>query len=225
MPSPKAWTGVDRVAGGYVIDGRPVPRVTAIASLARLRAPWEAEPATAEELAQIYATRGPMGLHIHAVTAAYPGSVSCPPEVCAGECVVYRAQFGLFVDTYRPVFFQREMPVFSRSHAYAGTPDWIAAVGGRVLIGDTKSGAPYPQVALQLAGYRHAEFTIDASGRESPLPRCSGGVVLSLFPDRFELRDVRCDDTVFQAFLSLRSFHEHKARLEDAAIGAIHPVP
>ena len=65
----------------------------------------------------------------------------------------------------------------------------------------------------------------DASGTESPLPSCDGGVVLSLFPDKFELRDVRCDDVVFQAFLSLRSFHEHKATLEDAAIGSIHPIP
>lgn len=225
MPVARAWTGVDGDTCGYVIDGTPVPRVTAIAALARLRAPREAEPATAEELAHIYATRGPMGVHVHAVTAAYPETVACPPGICAGECGVYREQFGRFVDTYRPVFLQRETPVFSRSHAYAGTPDWIAVIGDNVLIGDTKSGAAYPQAALQLAGYRHAEFTIGAGGAESPLPRCSGGVVLSLFHDRFELRDVRCDDMVFQAFLSLRRFHEHKSTLEDAAIGPTHPIP
>lgn len=218
---PRDRTGVI----GHVIDGRPVPRVTQIVSLARLQAPWETEPATAEELSRIYATRGPMGLHVHAVTAAYPGTVACPSEVCGGECGAYRAQFGRFVETYRPVFLRRETPVFSRSHGYAGTPDWIAVIGDRVLIGETKTGRAYPQVALQLAGYRYAEFTIDADGTETPVPQCSGGVVLSLFPDSYELRDVRCDDDVFQAFLSLRNFHDHKLALETAAVGSLYPVP
>ena len=66
-----------------------------------------------------------------------------------------------FFDMYAPVILHVEATVFSEAHGYAGTVDFIAYIPGYgVVIGDLKtsqSGA-WPEVGLQLAAGRYAEY-------------------------------------------------------------------
>jgi hypothetical protein len=113
-------------------------------------------------------------------------------------------QFIAFLDDCQPVFEQTELSVYSKTWNYAGTLDGIATLDGRVLVGDWKTGADlYPEVALQLAAYRHAEFIGAPDGDELPMPKTDGAFALHLPRDGsdYVLLDVRADDEVFQTFL------------------------
>lgn len=80
-----------------------------------------------------------------------------------------------------------------------------SAKGRRVLI-DYKTGkGVYPEVALQLAAYRHAEFIGAPDGSEIPMPEVDACVVLHI-PDEgeYQLIEVQADEEVFQAFKYVR---------------------
>lgn len=117
----------------------------------------------------------------------------------------YLVQFDRFVADFAPEWEASEGTVYSDSESYAGTLDWIAVIGGRRLIGDTKTGkGVYPEAALQLAAYAHADFMGLTDGTDAPLPAFDGGVVLHLSPDAYRLVPVRIDDDIFKAFLFAR---------------------
>lgn len=99
--------------------------------------------------------------------------------------------------------------------------DWLTnlpATAPVVLIIDFKSGkAVYAEVALQLAPYARAEFVGASDGlTELPMTRPDAGAVLHLRPDgSYQLRLVRIDDAIFDAFLFAREvfrFREETAR-------------
>lgn len=84
-----------------------------------------------------------------------------------------------------------ERTVYNRTHHYAGTYDAIGRVGDTNSIIDIKSSkGVYPEVALQLCAYSHAEFA-DGGGVEIRAPRPDGGYVIHLRPDGAALH--RCD--------------------------------
>lgn len=114
--------------------------------------------------------------------------------------------FVRFLADYQPVYEMTEASVFNRTEKYAGTLDAIATIGGRRLLLDTKTGkGVYPEVALQLAAYRHAEFIGLPDGSEAPMPQVDGAAALHL-PEvgGYELIEVRADAEVFTAFLYVR---------------------
>lgn len=77
--------------------------------------------------------------------------------------------------------------------------------GTATLLLDHKTGSGvYPEVALQLAAYRHAQFMEAPDGSEHPVPEVDGGAVLHLRPDGYELVPVVCDEQVFSHFLWFR---------------------
>lgn len=106
----------------------------------------------------------------------------------------------------RPVLV--EAVVASRTHQYCGTVDLIADLpdGRRALMDykTTKSGI-WPEAALQLAAYRHAEFTVTNDGDEYPLDKlgisCAYGVWLK-GDGTYEVVPLRTDLDVFEVFLS-----------------------
>lgn len=84
-----------------------------------------------------------------------------------------------------------------------------------------KLKTPYPEVGLQLAAYRFATLAAVWRARQVeqfkrryyllseteramgvPVPEVDGGVALLLTPTRFALHPVKCDEQVYERFLS-----------------------
>jgi hypothetical protein len=128
--------------------------------------------------------------------------------------------FTQFLADYRPEYEQTEASVYNRSESYAGTLDAIAAIGGRKILLDTKTGkGVYPEVALQLAAYRYAEFIGLPNGDEAPMPEVDGAAVLHIpATGGYELIEVRADRPVFTAFLYVRECFRFQ---EDMSKGVI----
>lgn len=161
----------------------------------------------------------------------------------------HMGSFVSWVDDWRPAFVAAEATVFNRAEAYAGTldaiiriptdallealggaaPDWLEARPVAdwpewvTLIVDYKSGrAVYPEVALQLAAYRRAEFIAGADGiTELPLPDIDGGAVLHLTPRGYTFRLVDCGPGAFESFRFAREVYRWAIDRSRTALGPI----
>ena len=118
----------------------------------------------------------------------------------------YVEQFNKFLADFQPNYLMMEETVWSDSVGYAGSFDAIAEIGGEVVIIDNKTTkSVYPEVGLQLAAYRYADHVVRPDGNKVPLPKgISGGAVLHIHPDNYELIPLRCDEEVFEYFKVLR---------------------
>lgn len=126
------------------------------------------------------------------------------PEI-ADELRPRMARFAEWEATFAPEYLAAETTVFSDRESYAGTADIFARIAGRTLIIDTKTGKDvYPDAALQLAAYAHADYVGLADGTDVPLPAFDGGAVLHLTDAEARFVPVLIDDTVFRAFLYAR---------------------
>jgi hypothetical protein len=111
--------------------------------------------------------------------------------------------FDRFRNKYKPEYIETEATVFSRQHGYAGKLDFIAIIEGKTYLGDYKTGkSVWPESALQVAAYRHADFIGRPDGTEDPLPVCDGGVILHLRPTGFKVHEVDTGPETFDTFLS-----------------------
>lgn len=146
-----------------------------------------------------------------------------------------RSAMGHFLDwcdTFAPTFELTEASVYNRTQKYAGTLDAIVTIplellgtvghpwhsptieeAGKVrLLIDYKTGGDveegkgvYPEVALQLAAYAHAEFVGLPNGLEAPLPSVDGAAVLQVNAGGWRLVPVDAlDPKVFKSFLYVR---------------------
>ncbi len=144
-----------------------------------------------------------IGTAVHAIVEAT--ILERPIPAPDPELAPFVAQFEAWRTAFSPTFEMSEASVFSDAESYAGTLDIIAVVGGRRLLIDTKTGkGVYPEAALQLAAYAHADFVGLADGTDEPMPKVEGGAVLHLRPDGYAFVPVRIDDDVFRAFLFAR---------------------
>lgn len=138
----------------------------------------------------------------------------------------YMRSFRMFLEDIQPVFTATEASVYNRTEKYAGTLDGIATMTlplqerpGSYLI-DAKSGkGVYPEVALQLAAYRHAEFIGLPDGSEAPMPKVDGALALHLTPAGYRLIEVQADDEVFRAFLYAREVFRWSEETSKAVLG------
>ena len=112
-------------------------------------------------------TAAELGTEVHAACEAY-ALTGQRPDVDA-EVQPFLDQFDRWAQEFQPVYQAAEVTVYSPSYGYAGTCDAFLTVGGVRCIVDYKSSrksfdnrgnptTPYPEVALQLAAYRHAEL-------------------------------------------------------------------
>jgi hypothetical protein len=121
-----------------------------------------------------------------------------------------------------------EAPVFNRTQHYAGTLDGIVEIGGRTLVLDVKTSAKgiYPEIALQLAAYRFAEFVGLPDGSEQALPQTQGAVALHLPEDgTYELREIQADEETFRHFLYVREVYRYIKDIADGVIRGVVPLP
>lgn len=150
-----------------------------------------------------------LGTSVHAAVEAY---VLGQPQPDWPEDIAPRMQaFEEFLVDYEPTYEMTEASVYNRAESYAGTLDAILTLGrgphaGRSFILDVKTGkGVYPEVALQLAAYRRAEFIGLPDGGEAPMPEVDGACCLHI-PETggYELVDVDTGPEVFKSFLYAR---------------------
>ena len=118
--------------------------------------------------------------------------------------------FKAFVHDFEVEFEMTEATVYNRTYRYAGTCDFLARVPGYGLVlGDYKTTKPnartghgiYPETALQLSAYRHAEFVGLPDGSEAPMPEVDVCWGVNLRPDGYRVVPVQADEDVFRTFL------------------------
>lgn len=138
----------------------------------------------------------------------------------SSEVQPFIEQFHAFLREHNPEYLAAECTVFSREHGYAGTLDGLVKFGEVVYVLDYKSGTGvYPESSLQLAAYCHAEFIGLPDGKEAPLPKIDGALVLWLRPDKYEVLLARCDDEVFRYFLAAKQVWDWQVNVGRNAVG------
>lgn len=140
-------------------------------------------------------------------------------------------QFDRWLHEFQPTYLATEVTVYNATYGYAGTCDCFLSIDGVPLIGDYKSskkskdgqGRPtglYPEVAAQLAAYRHAEMAAvwrarrfesfrrryyllsqEEQAHGVPVPEVAGGIGIKVTPEHCTAYPVKCDTEVFDAFL------------------------
>jgi hypothetical protein len=145
----------------------------------------------------------------------------------------YKRHFGEFLDAVQPELVRAEDVAWSDTHQYAGSFDGILRIrldeNGKpdpagepaLVIADWKTGKnTYPDVALQMSAYAHADKVIAPDGTEEPMPDFDGAVVLHITPDVCAFKPVRIDKAdVFAQFLHLRETFEWDRRVSKTVLG------
>lgn len=137
------------------------------------------------------------------------------------ELEVYAKHFDSFVRTYRPEFLHVERTVWSETHAYAGSFDFIAKIDGETVIGDfktTRSGV-HEEVSLQLAAYAHADYILGDGPDNLELPKIDSGCVLHVRPEAAQVVPVRIDDEMFAVFKLLLGVFKWEKEQKRGALG------
>lgn len=146
-------------------------------------------------------TAANLGSHVHSVCE----------RIAKGEdtgdiqeaAVPYVNSFRQFIEDYSPEFVETEATVFSRTHGYAGTADAFIIIDGKLYVVDYKTGkSVWPEVALQLAAYRHGDFFGRSDGTEDPIPKVDGALVLHIRPEGYTAIPVDAGADTFDTFLS-----------------------
>lgn len=179
-----------RSVAGYAVDHWP--ELEAMKPSERMkvleRAPWAERDEAAVR-----------GRDVHElVERLAAGEELSVPEALVGHVDAYLK----FVQDWRPKELLVEATVVSRAHGYMGTLDLIAdlADGARWLL-DWKTAASgiWPETALQLAAYRHAETYLTDDGEEA-LPSVDRVGALWLRADGYDLIPVQAGWDEFRRF-------------------------
>ena len=135
------------------------------------------------------------------------------------DMIPYHRHFAEFLDTVQPELVRAEDVAWSDTHAYAGSFDAMLRLhlgeNGKpdpqgesaLVIADWKTGkSTYPDVALQMSAYAHADKVIAPDGSEAPMPAFDGACVLHITADEWSFLPVRIDRAdVYAHFLHLRN--------------------
>lgn len=114
-----------------------------------------------------------------------------------------------FLHSERPEFIENECTVWSRTHGYAGTADFIVRVKGKTLVADLKSGRElHPEIGMQLSALAHADFILREDGTEEPLPEIQGLAGLHVRPRGWKFPEIQESEACFKAFLAAKRVME-----------------
>lgn len=121
-----------------------------------------------------------------------------------------------------------EATVINRAWGYMGACDLIARVGDdpTVWLFDWKTGRSgvWPEVALQLAAYAHAESML-VDDIERPFPTVERAAAVYLTADHYEVIPVEVDEPVFRVFLHCMGVAEWRSLPRGDVIGDPLPAP
>jgi hypothetical protein len=148
------------------------------------------------------------------------------------DMVPYQRHFGEFLDAVQPELVRAEDVAWSDTHEYAGSFDGILRLkldeNGKpdpagetaLVMADWKtSKATYPDVALQMAAYAHADKIVAPDGSEEPMPEFDGAVVLHITDTQAAFKPVRIDQDVYDHFLYLRRTFEWVNKTSKTVLG------
>lgn len=137
-------------------------------------------------------------------------TLGLPMPTMDEPCTQMLDQYQRWAAKFRPTWELSEATVWSPSGGYAGTTDGVVVIGGKRYIVDLKTTKPgrqghgiYPEVALQLAAYRYAEWIILPDGSKLPMPQVDGALAIWVRPDTCRALHVTADERAFSAFRSV----------------------
>lgn len=136
------------------------------------------------------------------------------------EMKPFAAHYAEFLDEFQPEFLHLEDTVWSETYDYAGSFDAIARIGDEIIVLDnktTRSGV-HAEVAMQLAAYRFADYILQ-NGEKVDMPAITGGAVLHIRPEGWQLVPVRCDEEIFTHFLDLRRVFDWDNEVKRTVLG------
>ena len=129
----------------------------------------------------------------------------------------HKAHFAEFLDAAQPTLLAAEDIAWSDSYQYAGSFDAIMRLRlnergdldqhgepADILVDYKTSKRIYPDVALQLAAYRHADEIVFADDTAKPMWGTDGGAVLWVTDADWDFRLLDTGDDVFDVFVALR---------------------
>lgn len=152
------------------------------------------------------------------------------------EVRVLVEHFDDYLQTMQPEFLLLEEGVYSEKHDYAGTFDAVARynrpdlefeVAGEMVSLEgiawqdnktTRSGV-HPEVGLQLAAYRHAEYIIREDGTLVRNKPGDFALVLHVRPEGWELIPVEAGLEELEVFLTLRKITDYTRGHQSKIIG------
>lgn len=142
------------------------------------------------------------------------------------ELQVYVDHFKDYLDTMQPEFLLMEEGIWSERYDYAGTfdaitrynrPDLEFTIQGITQALDgvawqdnktTRSGV-HPEVGLQLAAYRHAEYLLRPDGTTARNRPGDFALVLHVRPEGWELIPVAAGQAELDVFIHLRAITDY----------------
>lgn len=137
-----------------------------------------------------------------------------------------------FEQQFKPEFLFLEETIWSETHGYAGSFDWLArvtdpATGEQMTaLGDwktTRSGV-HEEVALQITAYAKADYIIRPDGGKVPIPQIDGGLVVHARPEGGQVVPARIGDDLFDVFLALRQVWEYDREGKKTVLGRGVPI-
>lgn len=174
-----------------------------------------------------------LGSAVHAAVEARIIGSDVDVETLADDVKPFVKQFLIFEEMFTPEWEMSEATVLSYKHGYAGTVDAIATFNrpdlglvGRYLI-DWKTGksGPYPDAALQMAAYRHADVVLLPNGTETPLPATDGAIVVKVRPRSYEVYPANVSEMTFKFFRHLQMAFKWQHEVSKDVLGSpIRPV-
>lgn len=145
----------------------------------------------------------------------------------------YRQGFAEFLDVVRPELVRAEDIAWSDTHQYAGSfdailrvrlgedgkPDHLSGEWHTLIVDWKTSKSTYPDVALQMSAYAHADKIVAPDGTSEPMPEFDGAAVLHITPDGWAFKPVRIDPEVFDVFLTLRKVFTWDREISKTVLG------
>lgn len=193
----------------------------------RHRDEWAALPANAAAGAIAKAVRddreaADRGSAVHAAVHEYVTTGALVSE-WPNEIAHYVERFAEFCGDFRPRFLFAETTCYSATYGYAGTLDLLAELPGLgTFVLDVKTGGVWPEAALQLCAYRHADYLVTGPPWERhPMPETTGAAVLQLHADRYALVAVDTGPDVLHAFLFAAELSTFRREQYDGLVGAV----
>ena len=167
------------------------------------------------------------------------------------EVAPFLNQFDTWLNKFQPTYLAAEVTVFSPTYGVAGTADGWLEIDGVPLIFDYKTSAksvdkkgnptgPYPEAALQLAAYRHAElaavwqprryekfrrryYLLNEAEKQMAVtpPAAEAGIVIHITPEHCEAHIVECGPDIYEAFLFVLEAARYQFETSKRVIGPI----
>lgn len=158
-----------------------------------------------------------LGTRVHEAFEAY--MLDKPMPSWPDDIAPYMESAVQFLKDFEVLVEMTEASVFNRTQRYAGTLDAIVTINGERWLIDGKTGGVWPEAALQMAAYAHAEFIGRPDKAEEPMPKIDRAAVLDLKPDGYRFVPVDIGEDVYYAFLYAREVFKFQEEISKRCIG------